>query len=247
MYVVLSVALVFMTLGISADDGSKPIEMRNHFKIVAENGTALYEITEVIRLGDDFDENHVLIHDEGYGDVLLNRSWNYRDQIISYRMNDLKNRAFIQQVSKTPFNSKTRLGTLAEAKRIPTLLDVPGVVKIETNGGEWEGIHTDWDEYGRLRQFRHDLRRTLDPFLLEALERMRGIVFPIVGTAGAFYQLAARFLVYDQRSDDAPVVVKQVDLQPDCDFDKSFGYPCSDKQLERVTRAAKERLPLSTY
>jgi hypothetical protein len=247
MRALLSIALWLGTLGMSAADEPKPTEMRNHFSILGESGEALYDITEVIRLGEDFEENHLLIHDEGHGDFLLNREWNYRDQIITYRMNDLKNRAFIQQSSKAPFNSKTRVGTLAEAKRNPNLVDVPAVVKIETNGGEWEGIHTDWDEYSRLRRFRHDLRQTLDPFMLEALERMRGTILTLPGMAAGFYQLVGRFIIYDQRSDETLTTVKQIALQPDCDFDKAFGYPCSEKQLERVSRAAKEGLPLSTY
>ncbi len=224
-----------------------PTEIRHHYRLTGESGSVLYDITEVTRMGDDFDENHFLVHDEGHGDVLLHRTWLFRDQIVTHRMNDLKNRAFIQLSYKPPFNSKTRLETLTEAKRNPVLVETPGVVKFETNGGQWEGIHTDWDEYGQLRQFRHALRQTLDPFLLEAIERMRGIVFTLPGAANVFYERVARFVVYDQRADDTLVSFKQVALQPDCDFDKSFGFPCSDKQLERVTRAAKDRLLLSTY
>jgi hypothetical protein len=247
-YPAVALGMLLFALSVSAGESrSKPIEMRNHFRITGQEGAVLYDITEVIRLADEVEENRLLIHDEGHGDFLMNRIWSYETQTITHRLNDLKDRAFVQISLKMPFTSKTRLETIAEAKRNPILVDTPAVVRLETNGGQWEGVHDDWDEYGRLRQFRHELRQTLDPFMLEALERMRGTVLTLPGTPSAFYERVARFVVYDQRSDEAPVSVQRVDAQPDCDFDKSFGFPCSEKQLERVKKAVKDGSVLSTY
>jgi hypothetical protein len=243
-------AIAFLLFALSSPGGDSPkvVEIRNHFRVGGADGANLYVITEIIRLSDDLNESHLLIRDEGHGDFVMKSVWAFQTQEITHRLSDLKDRNFVQSTSKMPFTSKTRVETLAEARQNPMLVDTPAAVRIETNGGVWEGIHTDWDEYGRLRQFRHDLRQTIDPFLLEAMERMRGTVFTgVSGLPDAFYARVARFVVYDQRSDETPVSVKQAELTPDCQFDESFGYPCSEKQLERVRQAAKEGTSLSNY
>src|SRR5438045_8768182 len=40
-------------------------EIRRHMIIRGDAGVPLYEVTEIIRTGEDIDENRVLVHDDG--------------------------------------------------------------------------------------------------------------------------------------------------------------------------------------
>jgi hypothetical protein len=104
-----------------------------------------------------------------------------------------KDRTFIQATSTSPFASKTRQETMEESRRNPALSTLPAMIKLETNGGRWDSIETDWEDAEAMRSFRHQLRRSVDFFLLEAMERMRGtpIATPTVDT---FTRLSATFL-----------------------------------------------------
>lgn len=134
---------------------------------------------------------------------------------------------------------------MAEAEGNEKLVSTPVFVTITTNGGEWSIVSTDLDEWARVRQLRHEIRPTMDFFLLEAIERMRGAVFAIPG-GDIFFMQVAQYVVYDTR--DAPrLAVQQENQPPACDFDKSFGYPCSAAQLEKIRKRAEEGKPLDRY
>ena len=240
------VASLLTETDVHAKDRSTVTETRQHFQVRMNDGTVLYDVTEVVRVGTATDQNHLLVHDRGHGHFVMRREWSFADQTVTYRISDVQDRTYIQHSYKTPFSSKTRLDTLAEARRDRVLLEMPAVVKLESNGGAWEGMDKDWDEYGRLREVRHNVRQTVDTFLLEAVERMRGTLFD-TPPAAAFHQQLGRFILYDPHNDANEAAMAVVDAQPDCDFDQSFGYDCSKKQGDTVRAAAKSGKPLTRY
>lgn len=240
---------IFASIAVTAIVGAEPpkvTDIRQHFQITGGSENAVfYEVTEVIRLSDETDENHHLVHDVGHTDFVMKRVWSFKDQTITYRISDQANRVFIQFVYQTPFAARTRLETLKEARENAVLQETPGIVTIETNGGKWEAVDTDLTGEN-LRQLRRSLRQTLDATLLEALERMRGTVFatPI---GEVFYVRFGRLVLYDERDSARVASAKVRDTAPDCSFDAGFGYRCSDKQVERVAKAAKEGRVLTKY
>lgn len=246
---ILLLALSALSLArpVTADEPSTIRETRKHFQVRGTEDTLLYDVTQIVRIGDEVQEKHLLIQDHNYGKVVIRWVWSYKEQVIIHRLSDLSDRAFIQHNYKTPFTSKTRLETMAESHANPLVSTTPGFFKIETNGGEFEGIHTEWTEHGTLRAIRNSLRLATDRFLLDAIERMRGS-FAVTDQGSNFYQTVGRFLVYDNASDSAvSIPVEPVHGKPDCDFDDSFGYPCSEKQLARLEKAAREKTVLVAY
>jgi hypothetical protein len=247
--VFLCIALAFSVSlpAMAADDKAPITETRRHFRVAAESGAVLYEGTEVTRASEDISETHLLVSDSGDANVILRRLWAFKSQAVTYRISDVKDRTFIQVSYKLPFVAKTRRETLDEARGNTRLMDVPSIVRVETNGGRWDGFDTEWDEYTRLRQVRHDLRQTIDFWLLEAIERMRGTLF-VTEFADTFLTLIGRIVIYDYHADTSSTSdVHATEVFPDCAFDAGFGYPCSEKQLARIKAAAKQSEPLTIY
>lgn len=230
--------VVSSALTLHADSASAVQETRRHFTLALPNGGVIYEATEIIQIGDEDEANIIIVDDVDGGRFILERTKSYPNHTVSYAILDAKRKAFVRTSWTTPFTSKTRLETLAEAKRTPSLRQVPAVVTVATNGGEWTSLDPDLGEWSTLRHLRHQIRPTVDFSLLEAMERMRGAIFAIP-SGDIFSRLVANYVLYESR-DEQKLAVKEHDEPPACDFDKSFGYPCSEKQLSRIKeRAAK--------
>lgn len=221
----------------------KPVEFRRHYVLRnAKDKVIHFEVTSVTRLTDDLEENLLLVNDLDHGSLILERRSSYADQAVSYTIYDRKKEEFVRTAFNMPFTAKTRLGTLEEAARNPELRTTPTLMTISTKGGEWRGVDAHWDEWQQLRSIRHAVRPTVSFHLLEAIERLRGTVFA-TSDGVAFYTVVGRYVVY-QTSDDTKIGLEEVNTAPDCDFDKSFGLPCTDAQQKRIRKAAEEgRIP----
>lgn len=240
--------LIFCTGAAAAESPAKTEvqETRRRFEIVAAAGNVLYEITELARVSDAQSATYLLVRDEGHGECVMRHVWSFVDQTVTYRISDVKDRAFVQTSFTMPFQSKTRLDTMAEARRKDEATVNPAILKLETNSGRWDGVETEWEEHSRIRGLRRSLRQTVDFSLLEAIERMRGTIFGTVD-GDPFFQLLARYVVYDSGSDSLQTGLTSRHAAPDCDFDASLGFPCTTKQKERVEKANKSGKPLQHY
>ena len=231
-----------------ADEKVAPVrDIRHHFQVFdQEQKNIVYDATEITKISEESSESYVLVSDAGLGEFVIRRLRSFKEQTITYRISDLKNRTFIEASAKMPFASKTRQGTLQEGRQTD-LGDLPAIVTIETNGGRWDSVESEWDDRAKLRQFRHQLRQSVDSFLLEAIERMRGT--PMTSVVDTFYSLIGQLVVYAPPGGDMAISphVKLREVDPDCGFDAHFGFPCSAKQLERVTKAAKAGKTLPRY
>lgn len=223
-------------------------ELRHHMQVLAKDGTLLYHVTVIDLWSDAKDATTVLVRDEGLGDFVMRRIWTFESQTVTYRISDVSDKSFVQQSFRTPFASKNRKETLSEARENESVRQAGVIINIETNGGKWEGAETDWDEFIQMRRLRYDQRMTMNSSLLEALERMRGTFFT-TEPGYLFLRQVARYILYDADSAEiAPSAnVKVTEAEPHCEFDSSFGFPCSDAQLARIAKAAKDGKELRRY
>lgn len=221
-------------------------EFRRHFE-VRHHEELLYQATVIVRSSDTADEMIVLVRDVGFGDVILHHKWIYKDQQAVKRITDVPGKVYIQAAYAVPVAGKTRQEILAQARQSPELKFIPAAVTIETNGGKWEGLENDWDELFRLRALRHQIRQSLDPYLLEAIERMRGTLFTSID-AQVFRDLVAHFVTYDAIAEaaSAPAVTMR-ETAADCEFDAAFGFACSARQKARIEAAISKGKPLTRY
>ena len=244
--------LGFSLLALSAS-GEEPNtrEFRQHYSLQTPDGSAIYDITKIVRLtsaaqGDRHQEAIYLMLDSGHGPLVLTLARSYTDQTSTYTIADTKGRTYVRATFALPFTAKTRQETNEEAKQNPELYDVPAYVTISTNGGEWTSLSTDADEWSTLRRLRHQMRPTVDAYLLEGIERMRGTFFS-TEDGSLFHEVVGQYLVYDTTGGEPKSSLKKVDAAPDCAFDKSFGYECTDTQLERIRKAAESGTPRAIY
>ncbi|HEX8170714.1 MAG TPA: hypothetical protein VF824_09265 [Thermoanaerobaculia bacterium] len=213
-------------------------EFRRHYEVFAKDGTRLYTVTTIIAAPAEEASRHtLLIRDEGHSDFVLRWEWNYKEQVVTRRISDVRDKLFAQITNHTPFASKTRQETLAEAHANAALLDVPAPYRIETNGGRWEASDATEND-ATLRRLRHELRQSTDFRIVEAIERMQG-TFCTTSDGDGMCDQFARYFMYDPQSDPQGVVVRNA--APDCAFDASLGFPCSDSQLERTRKTAGSR------
>ena len=211
------------------------VETRTRLNVVSADKRVQYEMVEVIRVGDTEEANVVLVRDTATGDrFVLQRLKSYTNRISTWKISDPKGESSIQASFALPFTKTTRREALQEARDNPLLMTLPTVVTIETNGGTWSNLHTAWDEWSELRQLRHDIRRATSFYILEGIERMRDSVFPQPAAQG-FYHIVGRFVIYDTDKEDAGL--QSVRAMPNCDFDRSFGWPCTEAQQKRIRKA----------
>ena len=147
-----------------------------------------------------------------------------------------------------PLTAKTMSEVFREAHANPSIMmNTPTLLTITTNGGEWRTSETALKEEQTIRRLRHEIRPTIDVYLLEAIERMRGTFFSVPdGHPYAFF--IAPVLLYDSAIDAKAIFREDPARQPPaCDFDKSFGYGCSEAQWKRICEAEKAGKELDTY
>jgi hypothetical protein len=245
---IIHIALLALATAAVAQEAAQepPGSVRQHYQIVLD-GAVVCDVTEISRSSEERSENYVLVRDADHGEYVVRKIWTYKDQQSVYRLSDMRDRVFVQAVAKMPFTGKTRTATSQEARENPETVMRPVTLELETNGAAWDGVSTEWDDPVAKRHFRYTLRRALDPFLLEAIERMRGIPFK-EGAMDVFYASIAQLVLYvDDAEELRASKLRQKDAAPDCAFDARFGFPCSAKQLARVKKSLAEGKPLTHY
>jgi hypothetical protein len=222
-----------------------PLDYRRHLELRDAQGALLYEYTVISSISEAGSSEIIPLRDPGHGDVLLENITTVDPHRSVSRISDVKRRAFIESSMDGPFASKTLSETFKEAHAHPELYKTAVPITIKTGGGEWRMSETELKDQQLLRRLRHEIRPTVDVYLLEAVERMRATFFQV--TDGASYSwLLGQVLLYG--ADDKMDFAAEARAQPPaCDFDESFGYPCSDEQQKRVKAAAEAGKPLPAY
>jgi hypothetical protein len=225
-----------------AQQHDAPPTVRAHYQIVSESGAVAYDVTEIATLSDERTESAALIRDAEHGDFVFRKSWTYHDQSVVYRLSDVRDQTFVQASGRMPFSAKTREATMEQARVIDQLPAI--VLRFETNGSRWEGIPSEGGDVGAREHFRYELRMALDRFLLEAIERTRGVPFKD-GVMDIFRVAFSTPVLYAASENETTMRAMRIhETAADCAFDARFGFPCSAKQLARLKKAADAGKPV---
>ncbi len=224
-----------------------PPEMRRHQQVRTKDGTVLYTVTSIHRFAEKEAETIILVRDDAFIDLIFRGVISFEKQFVFHRLSDVRNETYVQRSYRSGLGAKTwsELRKLMHEQESARQAKV--VLKIESNGGEWESSEEDRENSVLRRERVHNVRNSMTPSLLEVIERMRGTLF---GTeAGNEIYIALAFeLLYDVNEEAATSTnVSLTDESPDCAFDKSFGYPCTESQLARIKQAAQDAKPLRAY
>jgi len=157
---------------------------------------------------------------------------------------DTDSKEKVISIIQFPYKSATRLDTLeemrAERKAGISLENLP--ITIEMNGVSVTAGNDEWTS-DKARDHRSKIRRAASNTFMERLERLR----PILGARGELGTVC-RFLIaliLNHEACRGPVTFEPA--KPDCQFDASFRYGCSEAQKRKVAAAKSGGKVLTTY
>jgi hypothetical protein len=244
------VGVVFSLLLVNAarteESGAKPpVESRKHVTVNDARGNVLYVVTSITTVSDLGDAGYLLVLDKVTDQrYVVTSSYDIAGHRSLTSVSDVAVRKYIRVSHPLPFSAKNRDELATELQANPHLLDLADPIMTVETAEFSQTLHD--TEISRIppgARWLSDLRASLDPAFLEGLERMRTSLFGT--TVGEPGYLSFKFLFHGGCPPDANANV--VTEAPDCSFDKSFGLACSERQLERISKAAKEKRTLERY
>jgi hypothetical protein len=238
--------LVSPLLAQTDGDGSKPLEWRQHRVAVDKASGVSYTMTQITKLPNEGqDENLVLLIDDMTGDRLLFRYvMSFFDQEKTVEITDLDTKEFAIARNPLPFKSLTRKGAADERKANPALRELKiSRMTFGINGVEFTASEDEWRSPA-ARDKVSAIRRAASAAFLEKLERLR-VIFAGDTPIAPFCYSVLRYVFYNEACSRPGVEAKPV--PPDCAFDSSFHYNCSDRQKERIAAALQTGRTLERY
>jgi hypothetical protein len=233
-------AVLLLALPLGGEEPTR--EMRRHWVFTGRSDQKLYTLTQIIRFDEARNVVRVVVEETGGASLLLTETRSLRDQTLEREIRDVKRKAFVRARTQLPFPA-------AAPGRADDYASYRGASEassftLETDGATASGTAAEWKDPDRGRDLRSELRRSLDPLFLEELERMRGGLIARDELAPFCHELLA-FVLHGEAC--GRVSGKLSPAPADCAFDRSFGYPCSDAQKEKIERAAAEHRTLESY
>jgi hypothetical protein len=163
----------------------------------------------------------------------------YLNQTSVLEVRDTQTKEYVRATVSLPFKSRSRTATAQEARENPDVLkDFDPATTLELNGASAVAKDSEWPR-AASRDKRSTLRRAASAQFIERLERLR----PIAGGAGQFDPLCARLLRYILYNEPCALSVTAEDAFGDCDFDAAFGYPCTERQKDRLKTTVAAGVP----
>lgn len=210
-------------------------ESRTHLVFTDKAGKKLGEATRVLRETLAVDRDSLLYRSADGDPLVLEEVLSYATRSTENSIRNVKGDARVTVRYKMPFTGRTRDEVLAEARQHPELWGTNSEqAEIITNGGSFRISD---DEFTAPAELRKKLRQVIPFDLLETIERTTSTLFSTEAAMILRLQIVD-LVVYRSQCGAEPATVTQ--SVPDCDFDKQFGFPCSDKQLARVRQARQD-------
>jgi hypothetical protein len=232
---------------LSAATAITPSEVRRHLKVISSSGIDDYIATEISTYSEKLDRTRTIVQNAQGERFLLTYESDYEKQTTSHEIREVGGREFLRMKFSSLWTAITRSGTIEEAKKHPELLkrtDLRFEFTTAGNGvlaGDNLGL---WDDLETQREWRARLRTMVTPQFLEELEIMWANGF-LASAVGDRFAAPVRYVVYRP---DCPAPELRVEaVPPDCDFDKKFGFECSDKQKARAEKALAAKPPSTKY
>ena len=221
-------------------------EVRRHFAAKTINGAPLYAATDITRMTKDHDVNVIALLTDRDTFLIFTRDRDYREQDVVYEVSDPKRKAFVKLSFSFPYAARTREETIAESKKGNALGGGQRKLTLETPGLVISMDEGDWRNPDKAREWRSQIRESIDSVFLESLERLRGAFF-VDPRLRLFYDTVLTRMFHGQECDEEGDGTIVTPAQADCDFDSRMGFRCSEKQLERVKKGLEEKRTLETY
>ena len=215
------------------------VPRRRHFVVTTGTGHAAYTVTQTRFFSEERDEETFLIADDEGDRFVLSYESNYKAGRITYTMTHFRSGAYIKVSYPQPAPGRTRSEVIAEGKKSRKALDVNDrLVTITTSGGaNIVALESEWKQPELAAHRRAEVRETLSPRFLEALELMDST--GLIDADGPMSSFRHGLLTYVLHRPEcaSSAASRIIQKDPDCGFDKRFGKPCSDAQEALVSNS----------
>jgi hypothetical protein len=222
---------------------------RRHTSVRDSEQQVLFVITEIVHVDPRHSETTVLIEDDTLHErFIYHRDFDLKKKRSLAEFGDDGGKKFIRRTYDVdlPVSENTIPTMLNEWHENPKILDlVAPVLTFEAPSFSVKITETELKDAKRKRAFVAQLRETLEPHFLESLELMRYGGLRVSNAAGPFFNDLGGDLFHGDCPQ--PQDAHEVEEPPDCGFDKAFGFPCSDAQVEKIAAAKRDGKPLRAY
>jgi len=228
----LALVLLLMT-----EDARPPVTMRTHYVVNDARGVA-FTITDINEITDTTNHSYALIRDERDAQQwIVENAVDFEKKTSIHELRDLRGEIFLRvsYPMNTPGRTRADAHELIENAALGRSMDE--LITMETPGVERIAKQSQWDDYGNLDRWRSEFRRNMNPVLLEAIERMR----PLFDSDLLLIEgmLWSRLLHGERDPEDG---VHVTPAKPDCVFDRSFGFDCTEQNKKNAEKATEQRL-----
>jgi hypothetical protein len=204
--------------------------------------------TEIRSLSEKSDNIRLIVENAEGKMFLFSYDRDYVKQTTSHTIREVGSQEYLRLKFQSVWTATTRSGTLEEAAKHPELMEKTDLSFEFATAGDGilaGGNFGLWNDVQTQREWRTRLRSMLAPQFLEELEIMWANGF-FASAFGTSYAEPVRFVVY--RPDCGGSENLRVEpAPPDCDFDKKFGFRCSDKQKARAEKALAAKPPSTRF
>ena len=231
-------ALLILTLAAAASaQSTKPriTEFRKHWASARSDGTFFYEATTITDTLEPVTGTVALIRDDKGEQWKIESSLEWERGAAWHQITHLATGEYLR--ASYPVPPMATMDT-------PEIMQ-PTKITLQTRSASRTAMEDEWDDAEKSADLRNDVRVSLTTAFLDGLERMSATLFPHDTN---FVQTASFVkLVSHAHECEAKPRSTAAELEPDCKFDKSFGFPCSTAQEERIEKARKKGTLRSTY
>jgi len=236
--------LITLVNDFAAAEARKPAQIRHRYVGTSTSGKVTFEVTEVEVSADNADETYVLIRDTELNDEwILKSQMDYDQHESRYEMSDVRGEVYVRQTATIEFDGHTRAEFLAALQSNSVLRQtINPLTTVRAGGATRTALEAEWQNRENLRLWRSEIRRAMNPGLLEAMERLRPL---LSDKPFETFQPLFEVVLYSSRTSDMAVKIRAA--APDCAFDDSFGFPCTDHQKKRIADAVKAGATLTKY
>jgi len=237
-------AALFAATSATAQTKDTDHESRWHWTVRTARVDQEYVATEIERPSEHDDRSVVLIRTPEGDSFAVTSESNYETHTFDYEIRDAQSpRDFLRLRLVFPVKAKTLKTFVEELKESGNSMHVSFDIR-GPDGQHLSGVEPHWGEEGTARKVRPVVRRWLSDAFLQKLARVHptGLFDSSLLAVGTNRLMEYLFVPLPGRRPDLFLTR----ANPDCGFDKSFGYPCSATQLQAAAGAPHSPIsPLS--
>lgn len=228
---------LLLLLAVQLDLSAGPV--RKHYSL--KDGNNVVVVTEISNVSEAAHTTQWLLSDADGSHFVVSESIDFSVQRSQYEIRELRHKTFLRASFDRPLKSKTRSESLSESAEPGSILSI----KYETGDAVLFATELELADRDKVQSLTQKLRTTMDPHLLDAIERMSAIwsASPFAAVSAVLINPALRYRDCNQRQ------ASEVRALPDCEFDASFGaeFHCSDASKEKIKAAVSSGKIITYY